>query len=827
MLKFYPSVVLILILVLTIFQAPLPAQTSSSSSAPSVTLTKFPKERQLYPRNLNTNLARVTINGYESAGGFSHVAMRVLKSGKVNSQIQKVLSYATDGTASFEFLFDIKAELANYDFELYVKKGKKWTLVSTARKVVAGDVYLIQGQSNAFAAKYDGSATAEEHIFIRSYGSISSDEYDAEIDRDWHYANADNDNLSGGIGQWGMKMARILMDKYQMPIAILNGAQSGKEISHFQRNDGSPDDLETNYGRLRYRVQGAGVGSRVRGIFWYQGEADARNLKTVSYYKSQFLQLYDDWKQDFPNLERIYIMQIRTGCFYITDPNAGLEIQEAQRQLAESYSDIEIMTAKGISQHTDACHFSYQSYMSIGERMAALLGRDLYGGHNDNVSAPEIQEIELNSPRTLKLIPKNSADLLQLEAGAISDFKLEGSSAKVLAGEIKNNAIVLYLSQNFVESGATGLSYLDHATYGFKSGYVKNGNDIGLVSFKNLPVKNCATTGTCTYSNIDGLYDYDQDGVSDYIDTDDDNDNILDATELNCQQGYFTMAYASTASTNSGSAYTSPAYWNSKFNFQHSVSSGSLNNQSINGEMAYLGYNVPNQYQNAKLEILLDYPMDWLYVQLCDIDQSIKESALVQFYHGDMAATPNVITFGTKVESLGGGIFRSKSTTDQTISCASDNRVDFQFNMPIDRIVIEGTSELAGNADMWLRIGSCLYDKNGNTIADYQDNPNLIVSSMANGSANAVSPINTTNNEAFTLYPNPVSDRLVLNIQQASVEGSVEVRDMLGRLVKQIFIGDAQVNYIEIETTDLKQGSYLLSTKLTDGRRIAQRFVKQ
>lgn len=828
MLKLYPSVSFVLLFALALLQTPVEGFTMPFTNIPNVTLTKFPKEKQLFPRNLNTNLAKITISGYESAGGFSHVMLRVFKSGRRTNQIQKVLSYGVDGTASFEFSVDIKAELANYDFELHVKQGRKWILTTSAKKVVAGDIYIIQGQSNAFAAKYDGSAAAEEHIFIRSYGSISSDEYDVETNREWHYANADNANLSGAVGQWGVKMARILMDTHKIPIAVLNGAQSGKEISHFQRNDGYPDDLETNYGRLRYRVQGAGAGSRVRGIFWYQGEADAKDGRTTSYYKSQFIQLYEDWKQDFPNLEKIYVMQIRTGCFYITSPNAGLEIQEAQRQLAESYGDIEIMTAKGIPQHIDACHNAYSSYMMIGERMAGLVSRDLYGGGNNNVSAPQIQEIQLIGPRTLKLIPKNSSDLLFLESGAISDFKLEGSSAKIIAGEIQDNAVILYLSQSYTSSGATGISYWDHATYGYKTGYVKNSKDIGLVSFKNLPVKNCATTGTCPYNSIDLLDDYDYDGLANYADSDDDNDFVLDGTELNCQQGYFAMSYASTASTSS--TYTSPIYWNSKFNFQYAISSGSINNQTVAGEIAYLGYNVPNQYEKAKLEIILDNPMDWLYVQMCDIDQNIKESVSIQFYNGNIAVTPNTTTFGTKVESLGGGIFRSKSTTDQTLSCASDNRVDFQFNIPVSRIVVEGSSEIAGNADVWLRIGSCLYDRNGNSLADYQDNPDIVTlarpTSSTNKAAASSYAVVPENNVSFVLYPNPASDRLVLNTQENTLKGTITINDMLGRVVKHVFIENV-INYIEIETADLETGNYVLTATLGDGSRIAKRFIKQ
>jgi len=63
-------------------------------------------------------------------------------------------------------------------------------------------------------------------------------------------------------------MAQTLVDRYEIPIALLNGAVGGTTIDYHLRNDQDPTDLETNYGRLLYRAQAAGIDTRASAILW-------------------------------------------------------------------------------------------------------------------------------------------------------------------------------------------------------------------------------------------------------------------------------------------------------------------------------------------------------------------------------------------------------------------------------------------------------------------------------------------------------------------------------------------------------------------------------
>ena len=71
---------------------------------------------------------------------------------------------------------------------------------------------------------------------------------------------------------------------------------NGKPISFFQRNDASPGDLATNYGRLRQTITvAAGVIGEVRAVFWYQGESDDND---AARHVSGFTALLADWRRE-------------------------------------------------------------------------------------------------------------------------------------------------------------------------------------------------------------------------------------------------------------------------------------------------------------------------------------------------------------------------------------------------------------------------------------------------------------------------------------------------------------------------------------------------
>jgi len=328
------------------------------------------------------------------------------------------------------------------------------------------------------ALAFNGSANANQSPFIRSFGTSDTSGAAVLADLSWHIADGDGRYHAGGIGQWGLRMSRLLMDTYQIPIAVLNGAHIGKGISWFQRNEAEPGAVNTNYGRLLFRAQTAEVINAVRAIFWFQGESDGA---AAAVHENGFLALYNDWKSDYPHLEKIYVNQVRTGC-----GNPGIDLRDRQRRLADTHDDIAVMSTTGLDGH-DGCHFAFTNgYEELGAWLFRLVGRDLYGAASTpNIAPPNIERAYFSnaSKSEITLVMRDPDDTLIWEAGAENDFRLEGSSVSVTSGAISGNHLVLALSGN--GAAATGISYLGHPGAG---SWVTNGNGIGLLAFYNVPI---------------------------------------------------------------------------------------------------------------------------------------------------------------------------------------------------------------------------------------------------------------------------------------------------------------------------------------------------
>lgn len=127
-----------------------------------VSFTELPLDRKLYPRNPDTNSATVAVAGTESYGGYDQAVLRIYRTGVLIDTVSRTLDYQ-NGNAPFAFDPEITAQLAGYDFELLLAQGESLKTVELVRDVVAGDAFILYGQSNAEAASYDSERSANEY----------------------------------------------------------------------------------------------------------------------------------------------------------------------------------------------------------------------------------------------------------------------------------------------------------------------------------------------------------------------------------------------------------------------------------------------------------------------------------------------------------------------------------------------------------------------------------------------------------------------------------------------------------------------------------------
>jgi len=452
---------------------------------PNVTFTSVPKPLQLYPRDLATGLATVRVEGSVLSSNCTQIAVSVNRAGVLYTNAAQPLVY-TGGSAAFSIGVPIHAELADYDFEIIVTQNGHDFMVATARDVVAGDAFLINGQSNAEAMSRGGSANGNQSVWIRSFGYHSSSASVVQNDLDWHMAEGDAAEGPGSIGQWGLRMARMLIDSNAIPVAILNQAKGGTPISYFQCNDSDPANPSINYGQMLYRVRKAGLADSVRAILWYQGETDKGE---ADLHERGWLEVYRHWMQDYPSVEKVYVCQLHVATCNVA--TWTVELRDRQRRWGDTYDNVEVMSTTGLQQHTDTCHYAYDpGYRQLGEQLGRLLRRDFYGASlPSQIVPPNIEAAYLtdSSGTNVTLITRNAQDQLTMGYGMQGDFRLEGNGGitNALAVSATASGNTIQLAFNTSALLATGISYSGH-TGG--APFLTNAMGLGLLSFHNQPI---------------------------------------------------------------------------------------------------------------------------------------------------------------------------------------------------------------------------------------------------------------------------------------------------------------------------------------------------
>jgi hypothetical protein len=424
---------------------------------------------------------------------FSSINIELLRNNTLQQTYSQSLSYENQ-IAPFSFDINITAELAKYRIKIYTMYNGSEELVKDINDIVAGDVFVIQGQSNAAAVKYNGSSNSYQSDYIRVYsgGNISSS---GLLSNDsWYYGQGDgNENSSGNTGQWGLVLAKKLVDELNIPIAVFNSAHGGKAIGFFQAPTDYSSSTNSNYGRLYYRLNKTGLKNAVRGILWSQGEADSfTNGLSTNQYKEAFINLKNSWETDFINLSNIYIFQTR-DCNCGTSSNGRLQIKEAQRLLAYENEDIFIMPTAGVTSHSDYCHFPFvNGYESFANRIYKPLTRDLYQyTYSEEIDPPMIVSATFTNEQKL-IIETSSAGLMTnttninfLFNRVVNDFVLSNANGVSISSfEIQGSSIVFNLTGN--PGSNSSISFLGQ--YAGIENNITNSNGLELVCFSYFPI---------------------------------------------------------------------------------------------------------------------------------------------------------------------------------------------------------------------------------------------------------------------------------------------------------------------------------------------------
>ena len=350
-----------------------------------ITFNKLPQDFQLVPR-ASTNLAAVPVTGAVTNPAVTGVGVRVLRNGALFAYTKPTLN-----ASKFSASVSIRAELAEYDFEVYALKGADSSLVVKRKAVVAGDVYYVSGQSNAWIGPIDDLVYQGE--WVRSFGQVQANaNYGPYILADTLWSLP----IGGArIGPWAAEIAKQLYESEKVLMAFISSAAGGSDIDFHLILDGSSSGTITGGNIMYYKALKSGTISAVRGIIFRQGEAEASAEVGVSYqWGNKFLALKDKWKKYFPSVERIFLPQLNVYEFQYEKAALTREDQRrfhSQDPLVRGYATV---GTKGF----DRLHYSNAGYRQSAVELSRILLKEMYGRvFSPQIYSPNIQRAYFNS----------------------------------------------------------------------------------------------------------------------------------------------------------------------------------------------------------------------------------------------------------------------------------------------------------------------------------------------------------------------------------------------------------------------------------------------
>ncbi len=433
---------------------------------------KFPDSRQLFARpGQDATSVPVSVSGEAVDPDVTAVELRTERNGRTWKWQARVAASAP----RFSFTVDLPVERVSTDLELWALTPDGDRRIARAVDVVAGDAFVVQGQSNAVATQYNGSSEADRSRWLRTSGSSTADPALSTAIDGWGYAVGDTAGRVGAVGQWAIRMARQISDERDVPVAVVNGGVGGRPIDYFDRNDADPTDPETNYGRLLRRLAGAGLDQRgaIDALLWYQGEGDRDD---ADHHVAGFTRLVADWRRDLGNL-RVYVHQVRTSPCNNTE---AVALRDAQRRLPGTIDNLRVLSTTDQNGH-DGCHYAYaEGYQRMGDHAAATVLADQYDLPRPGVWAPDprLAHRVADRPTEIVVALRSPTDPLTVESGAAADFRVPGAVVKDIRYDI-GRGLVLTLDQP-VPADAT-VAYVGHLRSGPR---IMTTAGVGLLAFR-------------------------------------------------------------------------------------------------------------------------------------------------------------------------------------------------------------------------------------------------------------------------------------------------------------------------------------------------------
>jgi sialate O-acetylesterase len=260
--------------------------------------------------------------------------------------------------------------------------------------IFVGDLWVLAGQSN-----------------MQGYGNLidvtrpDPRVMSLELDRTWvqakeplHWWLLDQARQKihpKGAGL-GLSFAKTIVQQTNVPIGLLPCAQGGTFMTEWDPTK-KDQGRRSLYGSMLLQIKNAG--GRIKGLLWYQGEAEANetNLKKYPQVFPAFIAaIRDDLHQ--PDLP-FYLVQIgRYAALNEPARKYWNGVQEIQRRIPEQIRYTAVVAGIDL-ELDDFIHIGTQGLERVGRRLALVALRELYG--RAGATAPNLEQVARGPDQTL------------------------------------------------------------------------------------------------------------------------------------------------------------------------------------------------------------------------------------------------------------------------------------------------------------------------------------------------------------------------------------------------------------------------------------------
>ena len=397
---------------------------------PPFLFSQLPQDFQLYARNDN-NIGVIPIVGTIQDKGWKSVSILVYRENKLFSY-QKVKVQVNSQEDSFNANPTIKSEKAEYNIFIYASKNDKDSVLITSRKsVVAGDFYVIYGDSNGNTQSVIDYYSTNK--YIRTFGRYNQEAQNDYLPKDTMWTINENYYLPK-VGVWGTMLQELVTDKYNIPVCVITGGGPGMYIDLLADREGTGLNPGGVYNSLGYRIKKSGLINNIKGFFFWHGVYELFSKPNPIEYDAKLKKLMGYLEKDFPSVQQFIVFQSAMVRFGLNG-NAGASIRESQRSLAYLFPKIIPYSVEGIEGY-DGVHYTKQGYANIANEMLSIIEPIFYNKiSNASFLSPNIQKI-FYVDETHKQIKMVFQENQQIVLGKDTTVKSNGQNLNIA---IKNN----------------------------------------------------------------------------------------------------------------------------------------------------------------------------------------------------------------------------------------------------------------------------------------------------------------------------------------------------------------------------------------------------